>query len=377
MRIPVWCFLCAALLLPDVVARAQDCSNLPTQFTGNEFPSGDFFTNFQNPCYLIPLGLEGNSRTDVNDTYWQLFYKVDPRYQLIVVGSFPNSRYFSVTTYDDHEQLSQTILDTNIVPLTSNYVNPFQPGTPYAAGQQYAVRVSLGGTPGTIETGCLTSAYNVDVNDMDATQRHQGLNWNTDPGYMAQVPPPVLQIVDTPQHTNPAAAGYLLVRAYLDINAMDPLTAPAVIVRDVVSGCAYPAAYVMNNLQVINPSNGGNSWLDHNQYNGHSAYDAYLPYLCYATDPQNAVSWTRNGEFVTYPNPNAVYMQGNLPSHLPATLAAAGEVMRIRVRVPITPPTPCTNGCSRSGNEQMRYMSVSFYPTQGAVVASVPDNAFT
>src|SRR5450759_2922368 len=39
-----------------------------------------------------------------------------------------------------------------------------------------------------------------------------------------------------------------------------------------------------------------------------------------------------------------------------ANLASAGEVIRMRFRLPTTPPTPCTNGCSRSGNEQMRYM---------------------
>jgi hypothetical protein len=150
--------LCRVVLLiaPTALAnmaQAQNCSSLPTQFTGNEFPAGDFFTNFQNPCYLIPLTIPPSSLTDLNDTDWHIVYTVDPRYELILVGSFPNARYFSVTAYDDHSLISQAILDSSIVPLTSSYVNPYQPGVPYAAGQQYAIPVNFGGAPGTIETG--------------------------------------------------------------------------------------------------------------------------------------------------------------------------------------------------------------------------------
>src|SRR5262249_28767154 len=93
--------LVLTIALSCSAAVAQDCSNLPTQFTGNEFPTGDFFQNFQNPCYTIPLAPQGPSKTDLNDTYWQMFYKVDPRYQLIIVGNFPNARYFSLTANDD------------------------------------------------------------------------------------------------------------------------------------------------------------------------------------------------------------------------------------------------------------------------------------
>src|SRR5579862_9673321 len=239
----ICCFGCSA--------QAVNCSNLPAQFTGNEFPNGDFFSNFQNPCYMITLQPGGPANTDVNDTFWQIVYTVDPRYQLIVLGSFPNARYFSVTAYDDHSLVSQAILDTNIVPLTSSYVNPYQPGVPYLAGQQYAVPINFGGTPGALETGCMMNAYNVDVNALDATQRHQGINWNTDPAFFQLSPTPPVHNVDTPQHTNPTVTGYLLIRAYVDINTADPTTMPSIIVRDVASGCAYPAAYAQSVLQVI------------------------------------------------------------------------------------------------------------------------------
>jgi len=367
----------AGFSLLSGLAHAQNCSNLPTQFNGGEFPSGDFFTNFENSCYTIPLAPQGTSKTDLNDTYWQMFYKVDPRYQLIVVGSFPNARFFSLTANDDHYLASQAILDTNIVPLTSSYVNPFQPGTPYAEGQQYAVPLNFGGTPGTLETGCMMNGYNVGVNSLDATQRHQGLNWNTDPGFFTATPGAPLHIVDTPQHTNPPAAGYLMVRAYLDMNPTDPTTIPSVIVRDVASGCAYPAAYALQTLEVVSQK-ASTSWLNQVQLQGHEAYDAnYLPWLCYAANPQNALSWSRGGEFVKFPNTYSSYLNAVVPAGLPATLAASGEVMRLRLRVPSTPPTPCTNGCSRSGNEQMRYVGLSFYPPNGDALASMADSAFT
>ena len=48
--------LLAGLCLLPGIAHAIDCSGLPTSFTGGEFPAGDFFTNFNNPCYTIALG---------------------------------------------------------------------------------------------------------------------------------------------------------------------------------------------------------------------------------------------------------------------------------------------------------------------------------
>jgi streptogramin lyase len=371
------CTLFLGFALFGGMGYAVDCSSLPTQFAGSEFPSGDFFTNFQNPCYAIPLMLQANSTTDLNDTYWQLFYKVNPKYQLIIVGSFPNSRYFSLTANDDHSLISQAILDTNIVPLTSSYTNPFQPGVPYAEGQQYAVPINLGGTPGTLETGCQMNGYNVDVNSLDGSLRHQGLNWNTDSGFLTGNVP--FHVVDTPQHGDPARAGYLMIRSYVDINADDPRTVPSVIVRDVATGCAYPAAYALETLQVVATS-ASTAWLDQNQYNAHFSYDEYLPSLCYGTDPRNALIWSRDGQMVKYPNPYGVYVMTNTPPNLPATLASAGEVMRIRLRIPNVPPTPCTNGCSRSGNEQMRYMGLSFYPSSNSAIttlASLGDYQFT
>ena len=46
---------------------------------------------------------------------------------------------FSVSLYDAHSAPTQSILDANIVPLTSAYINPYEPGTAYVSGQQFAV----------------------------------------------------------------------------------------------------------------------------------------------------------------------------------------------------------------------------------------------
>jgi hypothetical protein len=364
------------------VGYPQDCSSLPTHFKGNEFPTGTFISNFDNSCYTIPFntspggtGIPG----DLNSLYNKMYYKLDPHYQLVILGTFPNTRYFSITVDDDHGAVSQTLLDENIVPLTSEFVNPYQTGVSYVAGQRYGAIIDFGGAPGSQESGCLMPGYNIAQNTLDATQRHQGMNWNADPGVFQALPAIPLHVVDTPQHSNPNTAGVLNIRNYIDITPKSPSKGPQVIVRDVASGCAYPAWYVMQSLQVVSTDKDtGRTWLDGKQTQAHNEYDNdYLPRLCFAADPHSAMTWERGGQFVSGGNPDSSYIRAFVPAGLPAGLASAGEVMRMRFRLPTTPPTPCTNGCSRSGKEQMRYMSLSFQDNGGITLASLADSAFT
>jgi hypothetical protein len=209
-----------------------------------------------------------------------MFYKVDPSYEIVILGTFPNARYFSITDYDTHGAPAQFLLDQNIVPLTSAYINPFEPGTAFVAGQKYAVPIGFEGTPGTLEAGCTMNGFNVEVNALDATQRHAGMDWNSDPNVFRAEPSFTLHIVDTPQHTNPNTAGAVMIRNYLDItpgNSYPPT--PHFIVRDVASGCAYPAAYALKLLQVVaNNSTTGNAWLDSTQADLHRVYENnYFP----------------------------------------------------------------------------------------------------
>src|ERR1700722_5612035 len=89
-RIRAGVLLAGICVLTDF-AQAIDCSGLPTSFTGTEFPPGDFFSNFNNPCYTIPLA-EGTGHSyfgDLNATYFQAYFQVNPQYQLIVLGDYP------------------------------------------------------------------------------------------------------------------------------------------------------------------------------------------------------------------------------------------------------------------------------------------------
>jgi hypothetical protein len=62
----VYALFVGVSLFPGM-AHAQDCSGLPTQFTGNEFPTGNFFSNFNNSCYLIPFATGNGSGTEGSD----------------------------------------------------------------------------------------------------------------------------------------------------------------------------------------------------------------------------------------------------------------------------------------------------------------------
>ena len=200
------------------MALCLDCANLPTQFGGNQFPTGTFFSNFDNPCYYVPLayGVGTFAYGDLNSVYDVIYFKVNPAYQLILVGTFPQARYFSITAYDEHSAIGRSITDQNIVPLTSAYVNPFQPGVAYQPGQQFAVPINFGGTAGQEQHGCMMTGYNTDVNALDATQRHLGMDWNSDTAFFQQYPSAMRHVVDTPDHTNPNTAGVLFIRNYLN-----------------------------------------------------------------------------------------------------------------------------------------------------------------
>lgn len=389
LSLGTWMLLAGLSILASP-AYAVDCSGLPTSFTGGEFPTGNFFSNFDGslaPCYLIDLSVSSadNVEGDLNAIYYTIYYQVNPRYQLIVLGNFPNARYMNVATYDNHLGPTPYITDTNILPLTAKYINPFSPGVAYVAGQKYAVPINFGGTPGAVEPGCSTSAFNVDINGLDGTQRHQSMNWNADAGFSTKFPNTPLHIVDTPTHSNPNPAGMLHVRTFLNVTSQVPGNIPHVIVRDVASGCAYPAAYAVRTLQIVstNGSMAGSAWLDQVQEQNHVKYESYLPQLCYGVDPQNAVAWERGAEYVRGTGLTDSYASAVLPNGIAQTLAAAGEVLRIRLRIPTTPPTPCTDGCSRSGNEQTRYISLSLvkFSSQScgcnSTLASLADSAFT
>lgn len=375
------CLLAGALTLPATGAYARDCSGLPTQFTGNEFPNGNFITNFNNSCYLIPFASgngAGGEQGDTNTLYNKIYFTINPNlppYEIVVLGQFPNSRYFSIGLYDNHSAITEDLSDVQIVPLSSSDINPYQPGVAFVSGQRYGLEIKLGGTPGTLEKGCMMTGYNVESNVMDGTLRHPFNNWNLNASFFHQSPSPVLHEVDTPQHSSPNTAGAILIRSYLSLTVPTAATQPHVIVRDVASGCAYPAAYVMSTMNVVsNNATTGNAWLNQVQVQEHNVYANWQTTSCWGTIPYSRLQWLRSAEYTSGANPDSSYLYAYVPAGLPQSLSDSHQVLRLRFRAPTTPPTPCTNGCSRSGNEQMRYMSVSFQVPGGATLASVADS---
>lgn len=267
--------------------------------TGITVPtSGNFSSNFLQPEYQIGLNASNaaNAAGDLNSTYFQAFYSavnaasaVNPNsglpycpFELVVTGTFPNARYFSVTQNDMHYTAAQQLADIAMDPLTKTTVNPYVPSTPFQSGQAYLVPISLGSVPvlpaqGGTETGtCQVSPYEED-NLLDGTQRHQSMDWNTDervaPGILGAqgvTIPNYSHVVDTPEHAELTAlqstckfcgsnaGGRIIIRSYLgppyacqgeggtvgNVSCPSGYTVPTptVIIRDAYSGCAYPTA---------------------------------------------------------------------------------------------------------------------------------------
>jgi hypothetical protein len=82
------------------LGAGMDCNQLPPPDAGKSF-----FANFLNECYVIRLtsGVAPGFAGDTNALYSALYYRVDPRYELVFLGGYPNARFMSWAIYDDHE----------------------------------------------------------------------------------------------------------------------------------------------------------------------------------------------------------------------------------------------------------------------------------
>jgi hypothetical protein len=462
----------------------------------------DFFGNFAqgapptNPFEIaIPSATGANAAGDLNSTYYPLFYSIanlnawmaSQNYcpvEMVIVGNFPNARYFSITANDMHYTATHHLADADMDPaigFVNGGSNPFTPSNSYTGSQPYVVPVSFGWVPtypGTAALGtwtygagtktCAIDPYEED-NLIDGTQRHLSTDWNTNVNPAlpnaaaggALIP----HVVDTPEHTSlssfsaicpscgPDLAGSVIARSYLappDSCSGTPGSGnlyctpqvapqqPYLIVRDVNSGCAYFSAYLtaaswtpngqpnaqplvyapaagttppncsltpqptgcdavvsvadLGNCTTNYSSNCGTvpNWLDRTQQAQH-ALDANLtPQACYANgNPAqsptlssgppnfyNRVAWTRVAEWYGSPGPDDSYIGGAIPKTelqkmQPGTAcpdsqgnqSVDGCLIRLRFQVPAMPDTPCVSGstCYLTGNEQMRYLSLSFW----------------
>jgi hypothetical protein len=331
-------------------------------------PSLDFLHNFNNSCYAVSFyendghGLSG----DTNARYGKIYFKVNPQYELILMGAFRQARYFSVAVNDDHDALTNSLLDQAIQPLTSKYYNPYAPGASYQPDQPFAITISLGGSeppPERIQAGCSLSAYNVQANTLPGNVRHSGINWNGDPTIPSFFPP---------HNGNPPVAGTVMIRTYL---LSSPQVAPMkLLVRDLTTGCAVTADDALNTLQLITQDpNVGNDWMEKSQVRVHEYYATQVqPHLCYEVVSGNRLVWLRNVDYIPAINPYTSYVRAQTPSTFTSVFTAPSDyVLRLRLRVPVTANIPCA-GCSLTGNEQLRYWSISFM-SQSTTIASLSD----
>jgi hypothetical protein len=390
--------------------------------------------------YTSPGGGVGGDR---NSTYYQLFYSISHavnipcQLELVVVGTFPDARYFSLTDNDMHYSATQHLADFEVDPVEQTVTNPFLTGVPYTGSQQYVAPVSLGYIPNQnvlqnpkFVPGCGLTAFEED-NLLDATQRHLSMDWNTD---LADANTGMAHVVDMPTHTagtgmtgnaaGPNTAGSLTVRSYLSPEICsgapgsgavtctfpDPPQQPYLMVRDATTGCAYPISAVIANGWLddplytttacktdeygscINPTiaiistqdraasgDGGYSgWNDETQHDQHTLNTNLISQACYTNGGPSAamfpnnVPWVRGPEWMGSAGPDDSYIGGavsstDLTGILNGTICGPQEdhtcVMRFRFQVPPNlADTPCVAPfkCSLTGNEELRYMSLTF-----------------
>lgn len=290
---------------------------------------------------------------DLNATYDQVYYQNVPGYDIVILGYFPNSRFMSATAYDDHlAATGPTLLDYQILPLTKKMLNPYEPGATYVSGQQYGIAVDLGyGQPVTEAAGCKTTGLTIDQNILNASQIHSGLTWLGYPGLPEGFP--VHEI-------GANEAGELEVRRYIDLPKTPIET---VIVRQLSNGCAISAAQAIA-LNIISTSQPNPSpWLHEDQITAHQEFSEQIqPELCYyPTDPLSSASWLRTRDYVPLDNTAAAGIQATVQPTWLQSLLKGQRFIRVQFPMPTVPDTPCTNGgCSLTGNENLRYFSLSF-----------------
>jgi len=353
------CLILTVAALKASPAVAASCNPLPPIN-----PNGTFFSNFLNACYAIPLvsGMGSSSFGDANAEYDQFYYMVNPAYELIVFGTFPNARFLSATVYDTHTAITSQMLDQQFMPLTSSMVNPFAVGAQFVPNQQYAFRISFGGgLPVQERPGCGTSTFN--LNALDASMIHSGLTWTGYPG----LPP------NFPAHiTGPNSGGSFLIRRYVDISH-PPVE--SVILRDLATGCAVPAAQALSMKIIQRYSPEPSPLYDLAQVTAHVYFSQTIkPLQCYPHDPHNSVIWYRSRDFVQIDNGESAGVIAQLSPTQLAPVLAGTNFIRIQFKAPSYPNTPCSTGnCSITGNEDLRYYSLSFQQ-MSATVTSVSDS---
>jgi len=87
-------------------------------------PTKGFVSNFANPCYELPMAVSvSNGATDLEAIYTRVYFQVNPAYELIILGTYPNARFMSASVYDDHLVVvgrGKVIADTSVADLIAS-----------------------------------------------------------------------------------------------------------------------------------------------------------------------------------------------------------------------------------------------------------------
>ncbi len=328
-------------------------------------PDEDFVGNFNNSCYALNLTSShgADKAGDLNAVYGEAFYKIAPGYELVLLGTFPNARFFSVTVYDEHAAVTANVLDVGLLPLNGSMFNPFLTSAPYEPNQQYGATIGFGGGPVTsVQAGCSTSDTTIDQNFLDASQIHQGITWNGYPDLPKNFPV---------HQTGANDAGAVIVRSYYDISTESQ---PVLIVRQLSNGCALPLSKA-NGIITTLPT--GGKWSNSSQISAHEQFSLQIrPVECFPADPINQAYWVRSADYVPGDNGAAGYLYYSFADKQLKSLISGGQFIRMQFQLPTVPNTPCNGGgCGLTGLEQLRYRSISFEGGKETTYASIDDAA--
>lgn len=329
------------------ILTAADCST-PID------PNKDFFGNFvTNSCYvtLMSMGQEGSS-SDLNALYSMMGYKVDPNYNLVIAGTFSESRFLEVQGDDSHAWPTAAIVDQDLLPLLPSMVNPFLPGAVFVPNQLFAVNVLFGDMTATPSPGC--GIGNETLNVLDVRSIHQ-----SGPTFVGH-------------KTGPNTGGSLMIRRYVNNGTVRQ---DAIIVRSTATGCAIPAAQALS-LGILVPQAKTNPNRDQAQVNAHYYYGSN-PQYCFTPniDPASISTGRRNGQYIPDPNAfGAAYVGWPFSTTEIQQAVTSNQFFQVQFKAPTTPATPCS-GCMRTGNEQLRYFSLSFDDNQTTLL-SLSDKSF-
>lgn len=351
-------------------------------------PGKDFFGNFWEPAYFMPVyPLPGEVfGGDLTATYDQAYVPNRPNLELLLIGEFPRARFFSITVYDDHGAIIDSITDAELEPMFAAQGNPYRPGGPTGTEDiLYAVRVKLGdGLNETPSDGCAFNGADVTSNVLDATRRHNDLSRYSDEIMGFTVSNDDGSVVIEHDDAIPNDGVTVMVRRYLEADDGNTgsfdVVRPLAFLRSTDTGCAFDLWDLIQVPQpdpsIPLPPNLWYTWhstVDQTQVAAHFKHAAdYPPGTPYGLDPNNRYAWYRSAEYILSANAETDYVASIVPMPgKPATLNSKNKVMRMRFKLPTL---PCQERvCAISGDEEMRYWGMSIVEGNSTVIASLSD----